>query len=149
MPQNASHNWFGDMSENLVRYLLADAGMEVFAAGKWGADAAYRYALENLWGRIEVRSTDCKQKPRKKGATRMSGRAEMAADVTMRELGTFSVEFTKLDQRGCRQGGCKFRWPKDGGASKLRAWIIGHQLWSEKEAKNVAPIELEDDATSE
>ena len=99
MVQNDSHDWFGDVAENLVRYVAARDGLEVYAAGKWHADVAVRRPASvgvAEWFRLEVRATDRPRRPTPKGVAKLTGKAEVVVEVTMPRPFEFRVVFFKL-----------------------------------------------------
>lgn len=97
------HDWFAEVAEAFVRYLVANAGIEVFGQSEWGADLAIRDQETNQWARCEVRSSDCNDEPKKKSAIK----AELLANVTLNAVAgqdtrstEFQAEFFKLDKYG-------------------------------------------------
>ena len=97
------HDWFAEVAETLVRYVVAKAGFEVFGQSEWGADLAIQERSLRRWIRCEVRSSDCSTNPQQKSAAKLAEIAELEACVCLTGATTFQIGFFKLNSRGCRE----------------------------------------------
>ena len=94
--QNEAHDWLGECAENYVAYLFAKAGFMVYAGCKWGADLAVHDTESNKWIRIEVRSTDSKNRwPRKKPKENLLN-TEFVVEVRFKD-GQIETRIIKLE----------------------------------------------------
>ncbi len=113
------HDWFAEVAETWVRYLVARAGFEVFGQSEWGADLAVRDRIRDLWLRAEVRSTDSRTKPSGKGMTALQG-LQVVVDVALRESASLHTVFVRLEADGRRSSTDRIENPT---AHDLAIWL--------------------------
>lgn len=100
MAQNASHDWFADCAENFVAYLFSSAGFNVYGGNKWGADLVVK--KNKKWYLVEIRSTDAKDRPRKKSASKMQDVNIYAEVVLNQNMGCMTdLNFKKPQEMHC------------------------------------------------
>ena len=128
--QTDCHDWFAEVAESYVRYIFSRAGFEVFGQSEWGADLAVRDPITKMWARCEVRSSDCKEEPRRKRSERMRLIAELSASVTLAKDGkTLRTQVYKLNKSGNRVQPTLGAQPISiiyESPSLLQAWLRSH-----------------------
>jgi len=127
MAMTDCHDWFAEVAESYVSYLVARAGYEVFGQSEWGADLAIRDSASGLWARCEVRSSYCKAEPKRKWYSSGVSSAEISADVTLAaDRRSFRVLFHKQNACGQRivpvTGGLPIRYDCES-SDGLRTWL--------------------------
>ncbi len=120
------HDWFAEVAETYVRYIVAKAGFEVFGQSEWGADLAIRDSETKTWVRCEVRSSDCNTEPGRKASKKLADCAELTGAVTLENEMTLQVIFHKLNKAGRRiqlQSGGPALHHRYRNAGDLREWL--------------------------
>lgn len=100
MQQDARHDWLAVCAEYYVAYLFSRAGYTVYGGNKWGADLVIN--KNGQWRLVEIRSTDCNNRPQKKPTSKMKD-INIYAEVVVKDH-VFSVRFCKVEEDGKRTG---------------------------------------------
>jgi hypothetical protein len=128
------HDWFAELAEAFVRYVVSHAGFEVFGQSEWGADLAI-HDRSGRWSRCEVRSSSIAAKSsevKQKATEKLTSMAEIEALVWTSAPTLINIRFLKLNEQGHRCiesiGGSPISHDyKD--AESLKQWMNTHAFW--------------------